>query len=137
MKNTKFNHGATLVEMVAALVLMTIVIIGVMQFLLVSRLNVYTSNVRAGVMQILSDTISQYQFLPPGTSTNIPVSGDMAVHIVKTGTDGAAYVQIDKSATPLNGTYTVHGAVTWKAFPNGNGQAYLFTENLSLQIPQY
>ena len=66
--------GATLVEMVAAIIILGLVVIGVAQFLLVSKINVYTDNVRTGVLQALSDTIVKYQTMNVG-ETNVPVDG--------------------------------------------------------------
>ncbi len=62
------KQGTTLVEMLAAVIIVSIVVVGVLQFLIISRLNIYTANIRGGMVQLLSDTIVQNQFIPPGTS---------------------------------------------------------------------
>jgi Tfp pilus assembly protein PilV len=127
------RKAATLIEMLAAVIILGIVIIGVFQFIFVSRLNIYTSNVRAGVMQSLKDTIIEFQYAPPGTATNVPVTDP---NISSYLTTNAPYIIITKSPIATNGTYTVDGYVTWKAFPNGDGSSSLYTEHLSLEIPQ-
>ena len=132
LKTPSLNSGATLVEMLAAVIIVSIVVIGVLQFLIVSRLNVYTANVRTGMQQPLSDTIVQYQSAPPGTITNVPVTGDLATYIVQ----DTPYIKVTKSLTPTNGTYTVSGTLTWQTFRDGDGTLFRYTENLSLQIPQ-
>ena len=126
------QSGATLVEMLAGVIILSVVVLGVLQFLLVSRLNVYTANIQTGVIQLLSDTMVAYQFVEPGTSTNIPVSGEWASYI----SSSTPYVAIQKAATPVNGTYTLSGSVTWRAFPNGDGSDFKYTKTLNLQIPQ-
>lgn len=119
--------GATLVEMVAAIVILGLVVIGVAQFLLVSKINVYTDNVRTGVLQALSDNIVKYQTMSVG-ETNVPVDDDLLPH-VPSGT-----MRLEKSG-PLNGVFTIHGTVTWRAFPDGNG-GFQFHEQLGLEIPE-
>lgn len=120
-------RGATLVEMVVAIIILGLVVIGVAQFLLVSKINVYSDNVRAGVLQSLADTIVKYQTMNVG-ETNVPVGEDLLPHI-PTGT-----IRLEKSG-PANGVYTVQGTVTWRAFPEGNG-SFLFHEQLALQVPE-
>ena len=71
------KQGTTLVEMLAAVIIVSIVVVGVLQFLIISRLNIYTANIRGGMVQLLSDTIVQNQFIPPGTITNVPVTGTL------------------------------------------------------------
>jgi hypothetical protein len=119
--------GATLVEMVAAIIILGLVVIGVAQFLLVSKINVYTDNVRTGVLQALSDTIVKYQTMNVG-ETNVPVDEDLLPHI-PSGT-----MRLEKSG-PVNGVYTIQGSITWRAFPDGNG-SFLFHEQLALQVPE-
>jgi type II secretory pathway pseudopilin PulG len=133
MHSDKHNKGATLIEMLAAVIILSIVLIGVVQFIFVSRLNIYTANVRSGVMQTLKDTIIEYQYISPGIATNIPVTEP---NILAYMPPDHPYITISKNLVATNGTYTINGAITWKAFPNGDGGAYLFTENLSLEIPQ-
>jgi len=128
------SRGGTLVEMLAAVIIVSIVVIGVLQFLVVSRLNVYTANLRTGIQQLLSDTIVEYQYVAPGTSMTVPVTGDLAQYV--SAAQGSPIIQITKSATPTNGTYTVSGTTTWQTFRDGNGTLFKYTENLSLQIPQ-
>ena len=119
--------GATLVEMVAAIVILGLVVIGVAQFLLVSKINVYTDNVRTGVLQALSDNIVKYQTMSVG-ETNVPVDDDLLPH-VPSGT-----MRLEKSG-PVNAVYTIQGSVTWRAFPRGDS-ASLFHEQLALQVPE-
>ena len=119
--------GATLVEMVAAIVILGLVGIGVAQFLLVSKINVYTDNVRTGVLQALSDNIVKYQTMNVG-ETNVPVDDDLLPH-VPSGT-----MRLEKSG-PVNAVYTIQGSVTWRAFPHGDS-ASLFHEQLALQVPE-
>lgn len=119
--------GATLVEMVAAIIILGLAVIGVAQFLLVSKINVYSDNVRTGVLQSLSDTIVKYQTMTVG-ETNVPVSEDLLPHI-PTGT-----IRLEKSG-PVNGVYTIQGSVTWRAFPEGNS-SFLFHEQLTLEVPE-
>lgn len=133
MKNYTKNQGSTLVEMIAAIIILSIVLIGVMQFLFVSRLNIYTSNVRAGMMQTLKDTIIEYQYMPPGLTTNVPVKdASILTYLVPS----IPHIAISKSAYPSNGTYTVSGELVWRAFPSGDGNEYQYTERLNLEIPQ-
>lgn len=120
-------RGATLVEMVAAIIILGLVVIGVAQFLLVSKINVYSDNVRMGVLQALSDTIVKCQTMNVG-ETNVPVGEDLLPHI-PSGT-----IRLEKSG-PLDGVYTIQGSVTWRAFPEGNG-SFLFHEQLALQVPE-
>jgi len=120
-------RGATLVEMVAAIIILGLVVIGVAQFLLVSKINVYSDNVRTGVLQALSDTIVKYQTMNVG-ETNVPVGEDLVPHI-PSGT-----IRLEKTG-PANGVYTVQGSVTWRAFPEGN-ISVLFHEQLALQVPE-
>ena len=120
--------GATLVEMVAAVIILGIVVLGVAQYLLVSKINIYSNHVRTGVIQNLSDAIVKYQGMRVG-ETNIPVNEDLVPH-VPSGT-----LRVEKSR-PLNGTYTIRGSVTWRAFPKGDGNAFNYTESLALQIPE-
>lgn len=120
-------RGATLVEMVAAIIILGLVVIGVAQFLLVSKINVYSDNVRTGVLQALSDTIVKYQTMNVG-ETNVPVSEDLLPH-VPSGT-----IRLEKSG-PLDGVYTIQGSVTWRTFPQGNS-SFLFHEQLALQVPE-
>jgi hypothetical protein len=126
------NCGATLVEMIADVIIVSIVVIGVFQFLIISRLNIYTANIRGGMVQLLSDTIVQNQYIPPGTITNIPVTGDFATYI----SQDTPYIKVTKSASPTNGTYTVSGTLNWQTFRDGNGDLFKYAEYLSLQIPQ-
>jgi hypothetical protein len=119
--------GATLVEMVAAIIILGLVVTGVAQFLLVSKINVYTDNVKAGVVQALSDTIVKYQAMGVG-ETNVPVCEDLLPHI-PSGT-----IRLEK-AGPANGVYTVQGSVTWRAFPYGD-ESFLFHEKLTLEVPE-
>ena len=126
------KQGASLVEMLAAVIILSIVVGGVLQFLIISRLNIYTANIRGGMVQLLSDTIVQNQLIPPGTITNVPVKGDLATFI----SQDTPYIRITKSATPTNGTYTVDGTMLWQTFRDGNGDLFKYTEYLSLQIPQ-
>lgn len=121
------TSGATLVEMVAAIIILSLVVPGVAQFLLVSKINVYTDNVKAGVLQALSDTIVKCQTMSVG-ETNVPVSDDLLPHI-PSGT-----MRLEKSG-PANGVYTLQGSVTWRAFPQG-GDSFLFHEQLSLEVPE-
>ena len=132
LKTPSANRATTLVEMLAAVIIVSIVVIGVLQFLIISRLNVYTANVRTGMQQLLSDTIVQCQYMPPGTITNVPVTGNLAAYIVQ----DAPYIKVTKSLTPTNGTYTVNGTLTWQTFRDGDGTLFRYTENLGLQIPQ-
>jgi len=120
--------GATLVEMVAAVIILGIVVLGVAQYLLVSKINIYTNNIRTGVIQNLSDAIVKYQGMRVG-ETNIGVNEDLVPH-VPSGT-----LRVEKSG-PLNGTYTIRGSVTWRAFPKGDGNAFNYNESLALQIPE-
>lgn len=120
-------RGATLVEMVAAIIILGLVVIGVAQFLLVSKINVYSDNVRTGVLQTLADSIVKYQTINVG-ETNVPVSEDLLPHI-PSGT-----MRLEKSG-PADGVYTIQGSVTWRAFPQGNS-SFLFHEHLSLQVPE-
>jgi hypothetical protein len=120
-------RGATLVEMVAAIIILGLVVIGVAQFLLVSKINVYSDNVRTGVLQALSDTIVKYQTMNVG-ETNVPVGEDLLPHI-PSGT-----IRLEKTG-PANGVYTVQGSVTWRAFPEANS-SFLFHEQLALQVPE-
>lgn len=120
-------RGATLVEMVAAIIILGLVVIGVAQFLLVSKINVYSDNVRTGVLQSLSDTIVKYQSMNVG-ETNVPVGEDLLPH-VPSGT-----IRLEKSG-PANGVFTIQGTVTWRAFPEGNS-SFLFHEQLALQVPE-
>ncbi len=119
--------GATLVEMVAAIIVLGLVVIGVAQFLLVSKINVYSDNVRAGVLQALSDTIVKHQTMSVG-ETNIPVAENLLPHI-PSGT-----IRLEKSG-PANGVYTIQGSATWRAFPEGNS-SFLFHEQLALEVPE-
>ena len=119
--------GTTLVEMVAAIIILGLVVIGVAQFLLVSKINVYSDNVRTGVLQALSDNIVKYQTMNVG-ETNVPVDEDLLPH-VPSGT-----MRLEKSG-PASGVYTIAGSVTWRAFPQGNG-SFLFHEQLTLQLPE-
>jgi hypothetical protein len=118
--------------MLAAVIIVSIVVVGVLQFLIISRLNIYTANIRGGMVQLLSDTIVQNQFIPPGTITNVLVTGDLATFI----SQDTPYMRIAKSAIPTNGTYTVDGTMLWQTFRDGNGDLFKYTEYLSLQIPQ-
>jgi len=120
-------RGATLVEMVAAIIILGLVVIGVAQFLLVSKINVYSDNVRTGVLQALSDSIVKYQTMNVG-ETNVPVSEDLLPHI-PSGT-----IRLEKSG-PADGVYTIQGSVTWRAFPDGNS-SFLFHEQLALEVPE-
>ncbi len=119
--------GATLVEMVAAIIILGLVVIGVAQFLLVSKINVYSDNVRTGVLQALSDSIVKYQTMTVG-ETNVSVNADLLPHI-PSGT-----IRLEKSG-PVNGVYTIQGGVTWRAFPEGNS-SFLFHEQLALEVPE-
>ncbi len=128
IRNRNFTlRGSTLVEMVAAIIILGLVVIGVAQFLLVSKINVYSDNIRTGVLQALSDTIVKYQTMNVG-ETNVPVNEDLLPHI-PSGT-----IRLEKSG-PLNGVYTIQGSVTWRAFPEGNS-SFLFHEQLALQVPE-
>src|SRR5207249_5620812 len=98
-------------------IILGLVVIGVAQFLLVSKINLYTDNVRTGVLQALSDTIVKYQTMNVG-ETNVPVDEDLLPHI-PSGT-----MRLEKSG-PVNGVYTIQGSITWRAFPDGNG-SFLF-----------
>jgi len=119
--------GATLVEMVAAIIILGLVVIGVAQFLLVSKINVYSDNVRSGVLQALSDTIVEYQTMNVG-ETNVAVELDLLPH-VPSGT-----IRLEKSG-PATGVYTIQGSVTWRAFPQGDG-SFLLLAQLTLQVPE-
>lgn len=119
--------GATLVEMVAAVIILALVVTGVAQFLLVSRINVYTDNVRTGVLQALADTIVQYQTMSIG-ETNIPAGENLRPHIP------SGFIRLEKSG-PFDGVYLIRGSVTWRAFPDASG-GFLFHEQLALQIPE-
>ena len=119
--------GTTLVEMVAAIIILGLVVIGVAQFLLVSKINVYSDNVRTGVLQALSDNIVKYQTMNVG-ETNVPVDEDLLPH-VPSGT-----MRLEKSG-PANGVYIIQGSVTWRAFPHGDG-SFLLHEQLDLQVPE-
>lgn len=121
------QRGATLVEMVAAVIILSIVLAGVAQYLLVSRISVYTTNVRSGVIQNLSDAIVQCQSMPVG-QTNIPVNPDLLPHVP------SGIIRVEKSG-PTNGTYSVTGSVTWRAFPKGDGNSYSYHETLTLLLP--
>jgi hypothetical protein len=121
------TSGATLVELVAAIIILGLVVTGVAQFLLVSKINVYTDNVKTGVLQALSDTIVKYQTMSVG-ETNVSVSEDLLPHI-PSGT-----LRLEKSG-PANGVYTLQGSVTWRAFPHGD-DSFLFHEQLTLQVPE-
>jgi len=121
------TRGATLVEMVAAIIILGLVVTGVAQFLLVSKINVYTDNVKTGVLQALSDTIVKCQTMSVG-ETNVPVSEDLLPHI-PSGT-----MRLEKSG-PANGVYTLQGSVTWRAFPYGD-DSFLFHEQLTLEVPE-
>lgn len=120
-------RGSTLIELVAAIIILGLVVIGVAQFLLVSKINVYSDNVRTGVLQALSDTIVKYQTMNVG-ETNVPVGEDLLPH-VPSGT-----IRLEKSG-PVNGVYTIQGSVTWRAFPEGNN-SFLFHEQLALEVPE-
>ena len=119
--------GTTLVEMVAAIIILGLVVIGVAQFLLVSKINVYSDNVRTGVLQALSDNIVKYQTMNVG-ETHVPVDEDLLPH-VPSGT-----MRLEKSG-PANGVYIIQGSVTWRAFPHGDG-SFLLHEQLNLQVPE-
>jgi hypothetical protein len=121
------TSGATLVELVAAIIILGLVVTGVAQFLLVSKINVYTDNVKTGVLQALSDTIVKYQTMSVG-ETNVSVSEDLLPHI-PSGT-----LRLEKSG-PANGVYTLQGNVTWRAFPHGD-DSFLFHEQLTLEVPE-
>jgi len=121
------TSGATLVELVAAIIILGLVVTGVAQFLLVSKINVYTDNVKTGVLQALSDTMVKYQPISVG-ETNVPVSEDLLPHI-PSGT-----MRLEKSG-PANGVYTLQGSVTWRAFPHGD-DSFLFHEQLTLEVPE-
>jgi hypothetical protein len=128
IRNRNFTlRGSTLVEMVAAIIILGLVVIGVAQFLLVSKINVYSDNIRAGVLQALSDTIVKYQTMNVG-ETNVPVNEDLQPHIP------SRTIRVEKSG-PLDGVYTIQGSVTWRAFPEGNS-SFLFHEQLALQVPE-
>ena len=131
MKNTPYRRfklsGTTLVEMVAAIIILGLVVIGVAQFLLVSKINVYSDNVRTGVLQALSDNIVKYQTMNVG-ETHVPVDEDLLPH-VPSGT-----MRLEKSG-PANGVYIIQGSVTWRAFPHGDG-SFLLHEQLNLQVPE-
>lgn len=120
--------GATLVEMVAAVIIFGIVVLGVAQYLLVSKINVYTNNIRIGVIQNLSDAIVKYQGMPVG-ETNIAVNEDLLPHVP------SGRFRLEKSG-PLNDTYTIRGSVTWRAFPKADGNGFNFNESLTLHIPE-
>ena len=121
------TSGATLVELVAAIIILGLVVTGVAQFLLVSKINVYTDNVKTGVLQALSDTIVKHQTMSVG-ETNVSVSEDLLLHI-PSGT-----LRLEKSG-PANGVYTLQGSVTWRAFPHGD-DSFLFHEQLTLEVPE-
>ena len=121
------TSGATLVELVAAIIILGLVVTGVAQFLLVSKINIYTDNVKTGVLQALSDTIVKYQTMSVG-ETNVSVSEDLLPHI-PSGT-----LRLEKSG-PANGVYTLQGSVTWRAFPHGD-DSFLFHEQLTLEVPE-
>ena len=121
------TSGATLVELVAAIIILGLVVTGVAQFLLVSKINVYTDNVKTGVLQALSDTIVKCQTMSVG-ETNVPVGDDLLPH-VPSGT-----MRLEKSG-PANGVYTLQGSVTWRAFPHGD-DSFLFHEQLTLEVPE-
>jgi hypothetical protein len=121
------QQAATLIEMVAAIIILGLVIVGVAQFLLVSKLNVYSDNIRSGVLQALADAIVQQQTMSVG-ETNVPVDVDLLPHIP------SGSLRIEKTG-PANGVYTVHGSVTWRTFPEGD-RSFLFHEELSLQVPE-
>ena len=121
------TSGATLVEMVAAIIILGLVVTGVAQFLLVSKINVYTDNVKTGVLQALSDTIVKYQTMSV-CETNVSGSEDLLPHI-PSGT-----LRLEKSG-PANGVYTLQGSVTWRAFPHGD-DSFLFHEQLTLEVPE-
>jgi hypothetical protein len=128
-KNSKASQaGATLVEMVAAVIILGIVVLGVAQYLLVSKINVYTNNIRTGVLQNLSDTIVEYQGMPVG-ETNVAVHEDLLPHVP------SGRLRLEKSG-PLNGTYTIRGSVTWRAFPRADSNGFNFNESLTLHIPE-
>ena len=129
LKNSKAPQaGATLVEMVAAVIILGIVVLGVAQYLLVSKINVYTNNIRTGVLQNLSDTIVEYQGMPVG-ETNVAVNEDLLPHVP------SGRFRLEKSG-PLNGTYTIRGSVTWRAFPRADSNGFNFNESLTLHIPE-
>jgi hypothetical protein len=121
------TSGATLVELVAAIIILGLVVTGVAQFLLVSKIDIYTDNVKTGVLQALSDTIVKHQTMSVG-ETNVSVSEDLLPHI-PSGT-----LRLEKSG-PANGVYTLQGSVTWRAFPHGD-DSFLFHEQLTLEVPE-
>lgn len=126
-KSRRSVGGSTLIEMVAAVIILALVVTGVAQFILLSKITVYSDNVRNGVLQALADSMVQYQDMHTG-ETNIAVSVDLLPHI-PSGT-----LRLEKSG-PLNGVYTVQGSVTWRAFPQGD-DSFLFHEQLTLEVPE-
>lgn len=127
-QNTKCHQrAATLIEMVAAIIILGMVIAGVAQFLLVSKINLYSDNVRSGVLQALVDAMVEQQAMSVG-ETNVPVDADLLPH-VPSGT-----LRIEKSG-PANGVYTVQGSVMWRTFPQGD-HGFLFHEQLRLEVPE-
>lgn len=130
------KSGASLVEVLAATIILSLVLVGVMQYLLVSRVNLYTSNIRTAVLQNLADTMVEYQSMTPGLTTNVPPSGDIQPFVITIGYTNSGYIQLYKSVSATNGTYTLTGSVQWRAFPNANGTEWDASENLSLQIPE-
>ena len=136
-KRNRSKEGASLVEVLAATIILGLVLVGVMQYLLVSRINLYTSNIRTAVLQNLADTMVEYQSMTPGLSTNVPPSADIQPFVVANYfSNDPGYIQLYKSVSATNGTYTISGTVMWRAFPNAEGSAWNTTENLSLQIPE-
>lgn len=133
-KLKKNQQGVTLIEMVAAIVILGIVVLGVAQYLVVSRLNVHLNNLRAGIAQNTADVIVQHQSIPGEWTTNVAVNADLAPYVVPNAKNETV-IHLVKKRTDA-GVYLITGDVSWRLFANPNGVAYHYATSLQLQVPE-
>jgi hypothetical protein len=113
--------GISLIEIIGSVIILTITIIGVAQYLFVAKTLAYHTNIKNAVLLFLNDTVTEQQTCPVGTNY-ISAPADLALFIP----DGT--VRLVKVSTNITGT------LVWISTLSQDDPAARFTNTISLDL---
>lgn len=126
----RIRRGFSLVELVAGFSLITLMVLGLAQYTLVSHLNMVMASTQQSLQELLADTLLEYHHLEPGASLRITLPEKYQACTP----EDRRYILVEKSAQPTQNTYLLRAAVWWQWLPGDNQRCQLL--EMRLHVPE-
>ena len=110
-----------IIEMIGSVVIISLIMVGMAQFLIVNRLLTCDANIRQAIQKELNARLIEHQEDNNGTNTVTP-SANVASYITS---DGITLIKTDTNIT---------ATTSWKSVWEDNSQPILFSNTISLDI---